>query len=416
MTGKRGDDPAFQAWIERGRTARVTAVLDRVATGHAKLLRGRGELVGPCPVCRAGKDRFAINARKNVWSCRRCAGIAGGDAIALARAVTGCDFLEAVEIATGEPPPCRAEGESGEQRARREAEAREILAAIEADQARREAAAAGFRERERAAVYRAWRSALRLSDPLAAAALAYFAARAVELPPGVWLRFKPEWTLYGERLGDGSRPVVHKGPAIFAPIVDASGRFLGLHATWIDPARPGGKVEVPDPETGELVPAKKVRGSLKGGRIVIVGREHPTRLFVGEGIETVLSVWTALRSRRPELAEGAAFETSVTLGNLAGQALDRVRHPTETITDRRGRIRARLVPGSTPKLGSPAYPVPGSVTDLVLLGDGDSESFSTRLALERAARRHARPGRAVRIAMAPSGLDFNDVMRGRASG
>jgi hypothetical protein len=414
VTGKRGDDPAFQAWIERGRTARVAAVLDRVSTGHAKLLRGRGELVGPCPVCRAGKDRFAINTRKNVWSCRRCAGITGGDAIALAQAVTGCDFLEAVEIATGEPRPDKPKGESAEQRARREAQAREILAAIEADQARREAEAESYRERERASVYKVWKSALKLTDPSAAPALAYFAARAVELPEGVRLRFKPDWTLYGERGEDGSRPVVHRGPAIFAPIVDEAGRFLGLHATWIDPDRPGKKVEVPDPVTGELVPAKKVRGSKKGGRIVLVGRSAPTRLFVGEGTETVLSVWTALRKRRPEMLDGAAFETSVDLGNLAGKAANRERHPTETIVDSRGRARAKLVPGAEPDWSSPAFPVPDSVTDLVLLGDGDSEPVFTRLALLRAARRAARPGRTVRLAMAPSGADFNDVLRGRA--
>jgi hypothetical protein len=58
-------------------------------------------------------------------------------------------------------------------------------------------------------------------------------------------------------------------------------------------------------------------------------------------------------------------------------------------------------------------PVPDSVNELVLLKDGDSEPFLTMNAIERASRRHAREGRAIRVPFVPDGLDYNDVMQGK---
>ena len=55
-----------------------------------------------------------------------------------------------------------------------------------------------------------------------------------------------------------------------------------------------------------------------------------------------------------------------------------------------------------------------SVEELILLGDGDSEPVLTRFAMLRAARRYLQPGRIIRIAFAPAGADFNDVLRGAA--
>ncbi|HEY1309887.1 MAG TPA: toprim domain-containing protein, partial [Pseudolabrys sp.] len=57
----------------------------------------------------------------------------------------------------------------------------------------------------------------------------------------------------------------------------------------------------------------------------------------------------------------------------------------------------------------PAIAIPESVTDLVLLGDGDSDPFTTMTTMRRAEARYARPGLHIRVAMAPAGQDFNDV-------
>ena len=56
------------------------------------------ELVGPCPRC-GGRDRFAINVRKEVWNCRGC--IRGGNAIALVQHIEGCGYREALGVLGG---------------------------------------------------------------------------------------------------------------------------------------------------------------------------------------------------------------------------------------------------------------------------------------------------------------------------
>ena len=81
-------------------------------------------------------------------------------------------------------------------------------------------------------------------------------------------------------------------------------------------------------------------------------------------------------------------------------------HP---LKDRGG--RPRRVPGPEPDLDSEACPIPESCRDVVLLKDGDSDPFLTDLAMDRAAARHRRPGRTVRIADPGPGVDFNDLAR-----
>src|SRR5690606_36500822 len=88
--------------------------------------------------------------------------------------------------------------------------------------------------------------------------------------------------------------VIHRGPAMLAAIVGPDGAFSGLHITWIDLAQPKGKALIIDPDTGEELASKKVRGLKKGGRIELIRSASPHTLVLGEGIETVLSVWTAL--------------------------------------------------------------------------------------------------------------------------
>jgi hypothetical protein len=71
------------------------------------------------------------------------------------------------------------------------------------------------------------------------------------------------------------------------------------------------------------------------------------------------------------------------------------------------------VPGPVPAEeadGRAALMPPEHVTEVILLGDGDSERFATEQHLLRAAARWARPGRVIRIAWAGDGLDFNTVL------
>jgi phage/plasmid primase-like uncharacterized protein len=63
---------------------------------------GANEYAGPCPRC-GGTDRFSINTKKRVYNCRGAG--EGGDVIAMVRYVTGCSFIEACELITGDPRP-----------------------------------------------------------------------------------------------------------------------------------------------------------------------------------------------------------------------------------------------------------------------------------------------------------------------
>jgi putative DNA primase/helicase len=82
-------------------TSRGVRLEDAMAiVGIGDLKRIGGELVGPCPCC-GGRDRFAVHPRKGKWNCRGSVG--GNDAIGLVMHVTGCTFLEAVQMLVGQP-------------------------------------------------------------------------------------------------------------------------------------------------------------------------------------------------------------------------------------------------------------------------------------------------------------------------
>jgi putative DNA primase/helicase len=111
-------------------------------------------------------------------------------------------------------------------------------------------------------------------------------------------------------------------------------------------------------------PAKMMLGPCRGGAVRL--GEPGAVLMVGEGIETCLAAMQAT-------------------GNTAWAAL------------------------STSGLRS--LDLPPDLRDVVVLADGDDPGEA---AARDAARRWKREGRRVRIARPPRGLDFNDVLQGRA--
>ncbi|MGJ0508842.1 MAG: DUF7146 domain-containing protein [Methylocystis sp.] len=394
------DDLAWRDWIDE---ARRVSVASYCAARGIKLRPG--DAGQPCPGC-GGVDRFSVNTRKNVWNCR----VSGfsGDAIALAQHIDGLDFLGACEAVTGRPPPGRDARETAEERREREArlaEREEKRIAQEAQRAREQNA---YREAERRRAWGFWRRSVPVEGTPAEA---YLERRRVHPHATSRLRFAPEMELWTE----SRSTVARKGPAMIAAIEGVDGRFTGVHVTWIDLDAPKGKAETIDPETGMLLPAKKVRGSLKSGSIRMVsGGDEPKRWFLGEGIETVLSVYWSLVEAGSSLVEGAEFRTSVDLDNLGGKAKGRVKHPTKTFVDARGRSRSVFVRNDTPADPDVDWRVifiPPSVEELILLGDGDSDPFTTRLALLRAAKRFSReyPALAIKVAMSNEGVDFNDM-------
>jgi len=320
--------------------------------------------------------------------------------------VQGSDFLGAVEALTGRVPPNRAV--SDEERSARaariaEIEARRIAEAQEAERQHND-----FRSKEIARAHRIWSDAGPIEGSVAEAYLRY---RGVTWAPGAKLRCAsalPYWHFVA-----GNWKIVHEGPAMVAAILGRSGRFIGCHCTWIDHSftSRSGKATIAHPETGELLDAKKVRGSQKGGHIHLAGIWNgATRLVVGEGIETVYSVREA---EGVEARSRTLYWSSVNLGNLGGRASESVVHPDATMTDKAGRIRRQKVPGPVPNLEDiDTLMPPDHVDEIVLLGDGDSDPFSTRNTLLRFAARWHRPGRTIRAAWADAGDDFNDMLRG----
>lgn len=393
--------------------------VDAVAGAWVKLrIKRPGEYIGPCPICSRNPEsksapRFECDA--NGWRCAVCSD--GGDVIRLVMKRQGIDFMAAVEYLGGSreevvtPKLARARGVRdhhaglGDNANPYPSTEMDLCAAWRAgwaDGERRAKYEVFARERERLRLRKFMLASTRIAGT---PVQAYLAGRGLMVPPNARLKYHPAMPLFSS--GREVEPTVaHTGPAMLAPFYSAEGVGIGLHITWLDPAGPKGKARVVDPDTGEILPAKKMRGTKAGGFIDLGGCDpaEANRLIAGEGIETVLAVYTALvRSGRD--VSRTLFRAAGDLGNLAGRACDTLAHPTAKTKGG----RPQRVPGPDPDLTGPAMPVP-DVSELVLLGDGDSDPFLTGHAMERARRRHEAPGRLVRVRFAPRGIDFDDLL------
>lgn len=336
----------------------------------------------PCPGC-GGTDRFSVDPDKNVFLCRFSG--AGGDPIDLVRHVHGGTFSQAVEMLTGRAalPAGKAQPAS-------------------ADKSEK------YRLKERNRAWEIWQSGYAI-DPRKGGRLvaAYLDRRCIPFP---------DWPIRALREADrcaywcwskeGQEFVkVHEGPAMLAAITGADGHFLGLHQTWIDLARPNGKAVIADPETGEILASKKVRGTQRGGKIVLrEGCELPD-LVLGEGIETVLS-WDAVQ--RVGTAE---LWCGINLDNIAGKAAGQIPHPSMTMRDSLGRERRKKVSGPEPAEGdADCLQIPAHFGMRILLGDADGDRFTTQAAMIRAKKRIEASSGPARIDWAPDGQDFNDMV------
>jgi hypothetical protein len=379
-----------------------------IASGYTKLRRAGGKLVGPCPICggKTSSQRFEVIEKDSRWVCAVCPD--GGDVIWLVEKVEGCDFRAAIE---------RLGGRTAIDAAR----AKELFEERERKRLAREKTSADYREAERKRLHRTWKQTRPIHGSIAAR---YLEGRGLQLPercPG--LRFAPAMPYWhGETVDDHGRKAgprkIHEGPAMVGAFIRPDGKFGGLHLTWLNVvtspddviAQAPVKAEILDPDSGEVLNAKKMRGSKTGAYIAVLMHDAPRRLVIGEGIETVLSVWTAMHQAGRPL-DDMAFWAAGDLGNLAGRANRTVNHPTL----KRPNGQPQKVPDRFPDLEDTGLSIPDSVEELILLGDGDSEKVLTENAMERAARRYARAGRVIRIAFAPSGLDFNDLLKAEAA-
>ena len=158
------------------------------------------------------------------------------------------------------------------------------------------------------------------------------------------LRFHPEL-----RYREGSS--VRRLPALVAAVTGDYGAILGVQRTWLDPRSPA-KAGVASP--------RKALGRIYGHAVRFGRPADGASLLVGEGIETVLSLVTAV----PAITAAAALSA----GSLG------------------------------------AFAPPPGVARLLIARDNDEEGEQAAM---RLARRCARAGVAA-LALVPEGEDFND--------
>ncbi len=174
---------------------------------------------------------------------------------------------------------------------------------------------------------------------------AYLRARGLARCRFPALRFHPEL-----RYREGS--AVRRLPALVAAVTGDDSAVQGVHRTWLDPRRPA-KAEVASP--------RKALGCIYGLAVRFgTPADRVSPLLVGEGIETVLSLVTAV----PDITAAAALSA----GSLG------------------------------------AFSPPPACRRLVIARDND---FEGAWAAERLARRCARAGVEAAV-IVPQGGDFND--------
>ncbi len=340
-----------------------------------KLVKHGHEWVGPCPEC-FGTDRFSISVRKQLFYCRGCQ--AKGDVIALVMWLQRLSFPEALTWLCGPSQEL-----SAQERAARDA-------AYEAKQKERDAEEARYRARAIADARVIWKAGVAAED---SPVRDYLTRRGIprDLYPRmpVALRFHPDLPFMAEA-GPGRWRELHRGPAMVAAVQGPDGKFCAVHRTWLDLGQPKGKAVICHPDTGEVLPSKKVLGSKKGGAIRLATATSGT-LVMGEGIETTLSACVA------GAVPGASYWAGVDLGNMSGQR-------------QLGKgLRFAGIPDLDDGL---AFVPPPWVTLLIYVQDGDSDPKDTRAKLLAGLRRAImlRPGLKAQLVHPGAGVDLNDVL------
>jgi len=353
--------------------------------GRAVTLRRKGrDFWGCCPFHAEKTPSFKVDAGRGFYKCFGCG--AAGDAIAFVVASEGLSFRAAVEtlaaacgLDAGPGKDDAVSRETADERAARaaawKAERAVREAALEADKARRLARRqAGAREMWLGARHDAAALAPYLTSPKRRIDLAAIeAAWGSDVAPGgvpLSLRFHPACP---DREND------RDDPAMIGVVTDAAGAFLGVHRTFLAADAAGALC------AKRAFGAKMMLGQAQGGMVRLT--PPGPRFYLTEGIETGLSIMTAL-ARRGDV-EGVAVGAGLSLGNIAGRGF-----------------------GPVPDMAAPAVQLPGGVAELVICEDADNKDAA--MAADRyacAARRFGhRTGIRVKRIRPPKGMDFNDLL------
>ena len=401
----------------------------------------KGDFWAPCPFHQEKTPSFHVDDRKGFYYCFGCQ--QKGDAVTYLQEQHGLDFQAALarlaDLAGMQAP------EIGTKVRRSRTEVRDARAAGEVARMRgsaigdnphphgdelRPAWREGWQDADdRQKAEHAWITAReglvraaaiwRESLPAHPVLSAYLAARGVDLEPmaRIWphglpptIRCHPDLPYYVHDRSGGRPLLKHRGPAMIGLIASpefrlgAHGGVAGIHRTWITPE---GRARI----AGQKLDKRMLgaTGSMRAVPIRITA--HTRRMIVGEGIETVLTLWSRLLA--DWLAGTRPFwsaEVAKTLGALAGE--------DDPWSREMNRATGRPWPGTVPDWRRPGWQAPDHVDELVILAEGSSKDpEAPRRTYTRALRRHQRrrdgSARACRLAL-PGGrwdrdVDFADV-------
>lgn len=365
-----------------------------VVDPFVKLRRAGSEQVGLCPFHMEKSPSFTVNDRKGIIHCFGCGW--SGDLIRFYAEVRGIRMVEAIRALAsdaGIDDPIARERLARQSRARRE----------EMDAKR---AVAKQSEAQKLRTVFASRVAM-TGTPVETYLRHRCCWPGFDVPTIGCLMNYPYW-----HVPSGSERPVKCGlfPVMVAVMLMPDRSFAGLHMTYLQPDGQG-KAEVICPETGEVLPAKKVRTAIphiSGCGIYLTPlRSH---MGVAEGIENALT-WMI---RRPDWGFVAAYS----LDNLAGAGLGEGK--------RRRDVPKRRYPSKEPMMSQPGYRPPWGdemlawreaepVRDISVLADNDSKDpVAARCLFERARRKFSNIGYRSRVIFPPAGKDWNDVIRGGA--
>ncbi|MDO4640782.1 MAG: toprim domain-containing protein [Neisseria sp.] len=241
----------------------------------------------PCPYC-GGKDRFRYTDYQGNggFICNQCTP-QGGSGFDLLMLVFGYTFTESVNQVAS------------------------LLGLIPAQQNQPEKIASNIPPKtstERAQDHQAaltllWDKSVPVSD--SDAVTAYLRSRGLFVQAGIssMLRFQPE-APYWVQITDSGLKCIGHFPAMIAAVFSLDGQLQGLHLTYLKaarstfraknlPANTFAKLNIRHPETGQPLPAKKMRsrlpGSLIGNAVQLFPIDQQGRLIVAEGIETAIA-------------------------------------------------------------------------------------------------------------------------------
>ena len=383
MSGERS--PEFDEWVEKARRADILEVAREC--GAVLKRAGGAEWTGHCPAgCTKNGDGFGVNTKKGIFICRP--GGAQGGVVDMVMHAQNLEFVPALEFITKEPPP----------RSDRDAPARPIDSTMAKE--RRE------EQRDRRL---AIKSAAEIEFEKNCASAATLWSYGEPIPGTIaWKYLERRGLRPASHMLDNLRYIEalpYKGyadknakeltdlgefPALIAAIRGADWSLIGVHRIYIDP-QTHGKLSPPGDRARNA--AKKAFGNVLGG-CVWLGPVSPF-VAIAEGIETALAYWQLGGSGDCTVA------SAVSLGNLAGGAKESLPHPL---------IPKRTFGNEVPDPDKPGVRLPANVTEVLVLGDGDSEKVMTRHAVARAVARFEAEGRKAYAVFAPDGQDFNDVL------